>query len=78
MSILTRVDLGREHPQGLYEEVNAIQDGLLGAQGSFPQNVLQWNMDYLELKLLKKGPVQEEYSDPPFCLTLKVGNKPLM
>lgn len=77
MGTLTRVDLETEHPQGLYKEVNAIKDGLVGTQGSFPQNVPQQHMDYLELKL-SKGPVQEEYSDPPFCLTLKAGNKPLV
>lgn len=41
MGTLTRVDLEREHPQGLYKEVNAIKDDLVGAQGSFPQNVPQ-------------------------------------
>ena len=41
MGTLTRVDLETEHPQGLYKEVNAIKDGLVGTQGSFPQNVPQ-------------------------------------
>ena len=28
----------------------------------------QWHIDYFELKLLKKQPLQERHTDPPFCL----------
>lgn len=38
----------------------------VGAQGGPPQNVPQWYTDSFELKLLKKWPMQEGYSDPPF------------
>lgn len=29
----------------------------------------KWHIDYFELKWLKKQPVQQGHSDPPFCLT---------
>ena len=38
------------------------------AHGRPPQDVSQWHIDYFELKLLKKWPVQEGHSEPPFCL----------
>lgn len=30
----------------------------VGVQGRPPQNMLQWHIDYLELKLLEKQPVK--------------------
>lgn len=38
----------------------------LGTQSWTPQNASQWHIDYLELKLLKKDPLQERHTDPPF------------
>ena len=40
----------------------------VGAQGRPPQSTPQRHIDDFELKLLKKQPMQEGYSDPPFCL----------
>ena len=37
---------------------------LLGLKVATP-NVPKWHIDYLELKLLKKQPVQEEHSTSP-------------
>lgn len=41
---------------------------LVGAQCRLPQNMPQWHIDYLVVRLLKKRPLQEWYSDPLFCL----------
>ena len=37
----------------------------VGAQGRLPQNMLLWHLDYFELKLLKKQPVQKGDPDTP-------------
>ena len=42
--------------------------------GRPPQNVPPWHVDYFELKLLKKQPMQEGHSDAPLCPP-EVGNK---
>ena len=36
-----------------------------GVQGKTAQNMPLWHIDYFELKLLKKQPVQEGHVDPP-------------
>ena len=40
MGTLKRVDLEREHPQGLYKEVNAIKVALLGPRAVSPKMCL--------------------------------------
>lgn len=43
--------------------------GLLGPRAGFLQNLPQWRVDYFDLKLLKKQPMQEGHSDPPLCFS---------
>lgn len=38
------------------------------AQGRLPSSKSQGHVDYFELKLLKKQPMQEKHSEPPFHL----------
>ena len=44
------------------------EEETIGALGRPPQNVPQWHIDYFELKLLKKQPMQGGCSHSPFCL----------
>ena len=46
------------------------------AQGKVIQNMPQCRIDYFELKLLKKQPVQEGHLDP--LVSLNAGNKSVM
>ena len=67
-------------PKGQYFSINleALSlEGSVGAQGRPPQNVPQRHMDYFELKLLNKQPMQERHSDLLY-VSLKLGNKSLM
>ena len=41
----------------------------VGEQGRLPQNMSQWYIDYFELKLLKKWPMHERYSNTLPCLS---------
>lgn len=45
-----------------------------GVQGRLPPNMPLWTIDYFELKLPKKQPIQKGNSDPPLSL-LKAENK---
>ena len=42
--------------------------GHLRAQSRLPPSKSQGHIDYFELKLLKKQPMQERHSEPPFHL----------
>ena len=45
-----------------------LEEGTVEAQGKPPQNMPQCHINYFELNLLKKEPMQELHFDPPLCL----------
>ena len=57
---MKRSTAGFEEKGGSHEPV--------GAQDRPHQNMPNRYIDYFELKLLKKWPVQKGHADPPFCL----------
>ena len=63
----------RSRPRSTGSEVHLspaapIQYDTVGGSGWAAQNMSQWHIGYIELKLLKKWPTQEGHPDPPSCL----------